>query len=440
MDNFLPQETILRKRDGLILADAEISAFIRGLTSGEVGEGQAAALAMATYFKGMTSDETVALTLAMRDSGKTLSWENLDGPVLDKHSTGGIGDKVSLILAPLVAAAGGYVPMISGRGLGHTGGTLDKLESIPGYTTRIPLDRFQTIVRETGCAIVGPTGEIAPADGRLYAIRDVTATVDIPPMIVASILSKKLAAGLDGLVMDIKAGSGAFMTSIEEARTLGSNLVQVARGAGLPCRAVLTDMNQCLGRQAGNSLEVLEAIDMLRGHGVDPRLETVTLTLASELLLLGRLARTADEASQKIRHALDDGSAAERFAKMVRGLGGPSDLLDRPERYLPKAKLQQPVFLKGEGRIVRIDTKALGMAVIELGGGRRRPEDGIDHRAGLQNIQQIGEMVGSEQPFAYVHAADEATADCAIRRIQAAVELGDAGTSNMISPVIERIS
>ncbi|MDH3658747.1 MAG: thymidine phosphorylase, partial [Alphaproteobacteria bacterium] len=233
----LPQEIIRKKRDGATLDPADIQTFIKGLTDGSVTEGQAAAFAMAVFFNGMTSEETVALTLVMRSSGTVLDWRDLDGPVLDKHSTGGIGDKVSLILAPLIAAIGGYVPMISGRGLGHTGGTLDKLDSIPGYDSRVALERLRFAVREVGCAIVGQTAELAPADGRLYAIRDVTATVDIAPMIVASILSKKLAAGLSCLVMDVKVGSGAFLPSIEQARALASDLITVAEGAGLPCRA-----------------------------------------------------------------------------------------------------------------------------------------------------------------------------------------------------------
>ena len=279
----------------------------------------------------MQAEETVALTLAMRDSGSTLSWQDLGGPVLDKHSTGGIGDKVSLILAPLIAAIGGYVPMISGRGLGHTGGTLDKLDSIPGYDSRVALERLRFAVREAGCAIVGQTAELAPADGRLYAIRDVTATVDIAPMIVASILSKKLAAGLDGLVMDVKVGSGAFLPSIKDAQSLASDLVTVAEGAGLPCKAVLTDMNQCLGHTAGNALEVGESIDFLTGGDAqdgkvrEPRLAAVTMALAARLAVLGGLAGDADEAGAKLTKALDEGRAAEHFQKMVTALGGPGE-------------------------------------------------------------------------------------------------------------------
>ena len=437
----LTQEIIKRKRDGLHLDPAEIEAFIRDLTAGDVSEGQAAAFAMAVFFNGMSTGETVALTLAMRGSGTTLSWQDqdLDGPVLDKHSTGGIGDKVSLILAPLIAAIGGYVPMISGRGLGHTGGTLDKLDSIPGYTTRVALERLRLAVREAGCAIVGQTAELAPADGRLYAIRDVTATVDVPPLIVASILSKKLAAGLGGLVMDVKVGTGAFMRSIEEAKALAGELVRVAEGAGLPCRAVLTDMNQCLGRTAGNALEVGEALAFLTGEEREPRLAAVTLTLAARLAERGGLARSADEAEEKLTAALDDGRAAERFQRMVTALGGPADLLDRYGKHLPSAPIRRPVILDGKGCVTAIDARALGLAIVELGGGRTRPEDAVDPRVGLSSVLGIGDEVGKDRPFAVVHAASEADAERAVERVKAAVTLGDMAPAFEISPILGEI-
>ena len=434
---FITQEIIKKKRDGGSLDASEIEAFIQGLTAREVTEGQAAALAMAVFFEGMSSDETVALTLAMRDSGKTLSWPDLDGPVLDKHSTGGIGDKVSLILAPLIAAIGGYMPMISGRGLGHTGGTLDKLDSIPGYQSTPDVDGFQRVVGKVGCAIVGQTAALAPADRRLYAIRDVTATVDVPPMIVASILSKKLAAGLDGLVMDVKVGSGAFMRTVGEARALAGDLVTVAEGAGLPCKAVLTDMNQCLGHTAGNTLEVAEAIAFLTGEEMEPRLATVTLTLAARLAEQGGLARNADEAMAKLTAALDDGRAAERFGQMVQALGGPADLVDRPDGHLPIAPVQRPAVLEGEGRITAIDARALGLAIIELGGGRTRPEDMIDPRVGLSAVLGIGEEVSKGRPFAMVHAASEADVERAIRRLNTAVTLGKGPSARSCSPIVD---
>ncbi|MDF1793550.1 MAG: thymidine phosphorylase, partial [Thalassobaculaceae bacterium] len=327
----LPQETIRAKRDGQVLPVEAIAAFIDGLTDGSVGEGQAAAFAMAVFFQGLDAGERAALTRAMADSGTVLRWQGLDGPVLDKHSTGGVGDKISLMLAPIVAACGGYVPMISGRGLGHTGGTLDKLDSIPGYRTGPDLETFQRVVRETGCAIIGQTDDLAPADRRLYAIRDVTATVESAPLITASILSKKLAAGLDGLVMDVKCGSGAFMDDLAKARGLADALAETARAAGLPTVALITDMNQVLGRTAGNALEVADAVAFLTGAEREPRSLEVTLALAGAMLAQGRLAESPEAGQTLARRALEDGRAAEVFGQMVAALGGPGDLLERPE-------------------------------------------------------------------------------------------------------------
>ena len=434
----LPEEVIRKKRDGSALDQAEIEMFIQGLTEGEVTDAQAAALAMAVFFKGMSAEETVALTLAMRGSGERLSWKGLDGPVLDKHSTGGIGDKVSLILAPLIAAVGGYVPMISGRGLGHTGGTLDKLDSIPGYTTRVALERLQEVVGDVGCAIVGQTAELAPADGKLYAIRDVTATVDIRPMIVASILSKKLAAGLDALVMDVKVGSGAFMPAIEDARALAADLVSVAEGAGLPCRALLTDMSQCLGWTAGNALEVREAIDLLTGEEVSAPLREVTLALAAELIGLGGLAETGEKALSMVTDALEDGRAAEQFQRMVQALGGPADLLEHPEKHLPEAPVQRAVGLDGEGHIAAIDGRQLGLAIIGLGGGRTRPDDPIDPSVGLSAVLGIGDVIEKNRPFAIIHAANDADVDRALTTIRDAVVLREKPPSVRPSPILER--
>lgn len=433
----LPQEIIKKKRDSNTLDPAEIAAFITALTNDDVSEGQAAAFAMAVFFNGMDRDETVALTQAMMASGTKLEWGDLDGPVLDKHSTGGIGDKVSLILAPIIAAVGGYVPMISGRGLGHTGGTLDKLDSIPGYNTTPDLDRFRKSVREVGCGIIGQTPDLAPADGKLYAIRDVTATVDVPPLIVASILSKKLAAGLNGLVMDVKVGSGAFMTTIDDARKLAAELVTVANAAGLPCRALLTDMSQCLGRTAGNALEVQEAIDVLTKRDTDGRLKTVTHRLAAALIELGRLAKTPVEAKAMAEKVLDDGSAAVCFQRMVTALGGPTDFLEKPEKYLPKARVKRPVFLNESGWISEIDTRAIGLAVIQLGGGRKRPEDKIDHSVGLCDVLGLGDQIDNQTPFAQVHAASDQDADLAIQQIQRAIRITDTPASAPSSPILD---
>ncbi len=420
----LPQEIIRRKRDGQALDAAEIAFFVEGLTAGRITEGQVAALAMAVFFNGMARAEIVALTRAMTNSGRRLSWDDLDGPVVDKHSTGGVGDKVSLILAPVIAACGAYVPMISGRGLGHTGGTLDKLDSIPGYDTAPDVDGLRRVVRAAGCAIIGQTGDLAPADRRLYAIRDVTATVETIPLLTSSILSKKLAAGLDALVMDVKVGSGAFLPTLEATRDLATTLVEVANGAGLRCSALLTDMDQCLGRTAGNALEVREAIDALTGRGFEPRLREVTLALAAELLAL---AGDAADARARVERALDSGAAAERFGRMVSALGGPGDLLERrPARYLPAAPVRRPVDLAAGGFVAAIDVRALGLAVVTLGGGRQRPTDPIDHAVGLTEVRGVGEPVGRDQPFAVVHARSDAAAAAAIARIQSAVVVTDA--------------
>jgi thymidine phosphorylase len=429
----LPQEIIRKKRDGGVLDAGEIAFFVEGLSAGRISEGQAAAFAMAVYFHGMTRAETVALTLAKAASGTRLSWDGL-GPVVDKHSTGGIGDKVSLVLAPILAACGAYVPMISGRGLGHTGGTLDKLDSIPGYDTAPSVERLRTAVRTAGCAIIGQTADLAPADRRLYAIRDVTATVESMPLIVASILSKKLAAGLDALVMDVKVGSGAFLPSLDAARDLARNLVEVAGEAGLPCRALLTDMNQCLGHSAGNALEVHEAIGLLTGARKDARLHEVTLALSAELLLMGKLGANAGDARARVQRALESGAAAERFARMVGALGGPHDLVERPARHLAAPVLRRPVHLPRAGTIGRIDARALGLAIVALGGGRTHPADAIDHAVGLSEVLGPGERVGADRPFAIVHARTEAGLEAAARAIKAAVSVVEEAPTP--SPVI----
>ena len=426
---FLPQEFIRRKRDGGAVSAEDIDSYIRGVTDGSVTEGQVAAFSMAVFFQGMSLDERVALTRAMTHSGDVLDWsgKGLDGPVLDKHSTGGIGDNVSLILGPIVAACGGYVPMISGRGLGHTGGTLDKLDSIPGYRSQPDVETLERVVRATGCAIIGATGDIAPADKRIYAIRDVTGTVESLDLITASILSKKLAAGLGGLVMDVKFGSGAFAAAFEDAGALAESLVTVAEGAGLPTVALLTDMNQVLGRAAGNALEVKESIDLLTGQSVDPRLSEVTLALTAELLCLGGLAETVEEGLGRARQALADGSAAERFGRMVAALGGPADILEESDRHLTAAPLRRDVFPEAEGIVTGVDARAVGVAIVAIGGGRAAPEDVIDHAVGLTDVAAIGEAVGpGTKPLATVHARDDAQADRAAAMLRNAYTLGDA--------------
>ena len=423
----LPQEIIRRKRDGHALAEEEIAFFLNAVAEGSVGEGQIAAFAMAVFLRGMSRDETVGLTRHMTRSGTTLDWRghDLPGPVLDKHSTGGVGDKVSLVLAPIVAACGGFVPMISGRGLGHTGGTLDKLGAIPGYRADPEPAHFRRVVREAGCAIIGQTEDLAPADRRLYAVRDVTATVESIPLITASILSKKLAAGLDALVMDVKCGSGAFAGTPAMARELAESIVAIGEGAGLPTRALITDMDQPLGTSAGNALEVAEAAAYLEGRA-DPRLHELTMALAGEMLALGGLVPDSAAGRAKAAAARDSGRAREAFARMVAALGGPADFLDRPRAHLPRAAVIRPCPAPRAGAIARMDTRAIGLAILALGGGRRRTEDAIDPSVGLDEIRGLGETVGRGEPIAFVHAADEAGAAAAIAALQAAVEIADA--------------
>jgi thymidine phosphorylase len=410
----LTAELIRRKRDGGELSADEISFLVGGIADGSVSDAQVGALAMAILLRGMNSKERIALTGAMTRSGAVLDWSDarLTGPVLDKHSTGGVGDKVSLLLAPIVAACGGAVPMISGRGLGHTGGTLDKLESIPGYDTAPDPAAFRRAVQRAGCAIVGQTAELAPADRRLYAIRDATGTVESIHLIVASILSKKLAAGLDALVMDVKVGSGAFMPRLENARELAGAIVEVARGNGLPTSALITDMDRVLGRTAGNAVEVRESVAALTGASVDPRLRDVTLALCAELLVLGGIAGDASVARASAEHALDSGAAAERFAAMVAELGGPSDFLEAPSKHLPTAAVRVEVFPASPGIVERVDVREVGLAVVALGGGRVRESDPVDHSVGLTDVAAPGERVGpGERPLAVVHAADSDAAE-----------------------------
>jgi thymidine phosphorylase len=422
-----PAEIIRVQRDGGTLSAAQIAAFVQGLVDGSWSEGQVAAMAMAILLRGMDRAETVLLTQAMTHSGEVLSWADagFDGPILDKHSTGGVGDKVSLMLAPLVAACGGVVPMISGRGLGHTGGTLDKLEALPGYGITPDRALLLKTLREAGCAIVGASSALAPADRRLYAIRDVTATVESVPLITASILSKKLAAGLQGLVLDVKVGSGAFVPTLQEARVLARSLVDVARGAGLPARALLTDMNQVLGTTAGHALEVQETLDYLSGTAREPRLHAVTLALAAQMLHLGGLAASVETGQALAEGALASGAAAERFAQMVAALGGPPDVFKAAG--LQPAPVQRTVPAPRAGVLAALDVRALGWAVVALGGGRRLASDRVDPRVGLSRVIGLGTALQAGNPLAVVHAADAASADAAVRAVLAAATLAEPG-------------
>ncbi len=421
----LPQEIIRRKRDGLPLSREDVREFIAGLTAGTISEGQVAAFAMAVFFKGMRAEEAVGLTLAMRDSGSVLRWD-LPGPVVDKHSTGGIGDNVSLMLAPMLAACGCYVPMISGRGLGHTGGTLDKLDSIPGYATQPDLALLRKVVKGTGAAIIGQTADLAPADKRLYGIRDVTATVESVPLITASILSKKLAAGLEYLVLDVKTGSGAFMASRKDAVVLAKSLVNVANGAGLKTSALITDMDEPLASCAGNAVEVQNAVDYLTGTHRDPRLHEVTLALGGELLVLAKRAKNTDAARIMLEKSLAKGEAAERFQRMVAALGGPANFMEKASAYLPQAPIVRPILAKKAGKVARIATRNLGLAVIELGGGRRVASDKIDHAVGLTALAGKGQQLAKGEAIAMIHARDEASFDRAAAIVAKAYEFGAA--------------
>ena len=422
----LAQEIIRRKRDGHPLERTHIDAFVRGLVDHSWSDAQAAAMAMAFFLEGMSHDETRALTEAMTRSGTVLQWSHsFPGPILDKHSTGGVGDKVSLVLAPLVAACGGVVPMISGRGLGHTGGTLDKLDSIPGYRTTVARGAFEAALRKAGCAIVGATDEIAPADRRLYAIRDVTATVESIPLICASILSKKLAEGLDAMVLDIKVGNGAFATDLAFARAMASTLTDVASSSGLRTTAWITDMNQVLGRTCGNAVEVMEAVRFLRGEERDPRLAHVIRTLSAELLVLGGLEPNIDAALARIDAALADGRAAEHFARMIHALGGPADFVEHAAQHLPAAPVRRPLAAPRGGWVKCMATRDLAIACIELGGGRHKADDRIDHRVGFTQVAAPGDRVEAGEPLAVVHAASERDAEDAMALLAKVFDIAD---------------
>ncbi len=424
----LPQEIIRKKRDGHELSAEEIAFITRGISDESLSEGQVASFAMSVFFRGMTVEERVAMTLGLVKSGVTLDWHDfaLPGPIVDKHSSGGVGDKVSLVLVPIVTACGLFVPMISGRGLGHTGGTLDKLSSISGYDVQPDVTTFQRVVRDVGCAIIGQTDDLAPADRRLYAVRDVTSSVESIPLIVSSILSKKIAAGLGGLVMDVKCGSGAFCDTEAMARDLAQSLVAVANRAGLPTTALVTDMDRVLGRNVGNALEVGEAVAYLRGEGTrDPRLHDVVMALAGEMLVLSGLAASAAAGRARAEAALEDGRAAEKFARMVAALGGPDDFLDKPHHYLARASVVKPCTAGRSGYVTGMNAREVGIAVVSLGGGRSHADDAIDPSVGLTDMVEVGGPVRAGAPLCLVHAATDAEADAAIALVRDAVRIGE---------------
>ena len=418
-------DVIRKKRDGGELSDEEIQFFVDGLADNSLPAEQVSSLAMAIFLNSMSFDEAAKLTLAMASSGTVLEWDadNYRGPIVDKHSTGGVGDKVSFMLAPIVAACGCHVPMISGRGLGHTGGTTDKAESIPGYNATPTLGIFRETVLRTGCAIIGQTEDLAPADRRFYAIRDVTGTVESVPLITASILSKKIAAGLQGLVMDVKVGSGAFMETPERARELATSIIGTAARAGLKTHALITDMNEVLGTTAGNALEVGESVLFLRNEKQDPRLREVVLALSAEMLVVGGKETDREAALARCGEALASGRAADVFAQMVTALGGPDDFMDKHAAHLPTAPVVRPVHAKGI--VAQMDTRAIGNAIIELGGGRREVGQALDLAVGFSDVASIGTRLGGNRPLAIVHAASDEAARAAEKSLLAAVTLGD---------------
>jgi thymidine phosphorylase len=417
-------DVIRAKRDGNELSDEQIQFLVDGLADQSIPAEQISSLAMAIFLNSMSFDEAAKLTSAMAFSGTVLDWsgEGLDGPIVDKHSTGGIGDKVSFMLAPIAAACGCYVPMISGRGLGHTGGTTDKAESIPGYNTAPGFEKFKEVVRTAGCAIIGQTADLAPADRRFYAIRDVTSTVESVPLITASILSKKTAAGTEYMVMDVKTGSGAFMETLERAREMAETIIATAARTDMKVHALITDMNQVLGTTAGNALEIAEAVEYLRNDHREARLDSVTLNLCAEMLIVSGIETDRDKALTRCDEAVTSGRAAEIFSVMCAELGGPSDFIDKAGSYLAKAPVVRPVY--SSGILTKIDVRAVGNAIIELGGGRRAVGEPLDLSVGLSQVAPIGTLLDAEKPLALIHAASEDDAAQAEQSLLAACETG----------------
>ena len=404
----IPQEIIRSKRDKNKLSNEEIKIFVDGIISGEFSDSQIAAMSMAILLNGMDKEETAELTRCMTHSGEILTWKDLSNPelVCDKHSTGGVGDKVSLILAPILAACGLYVPMISGRGLGHTGGTLDKFDSIPGYNTQPDIETFKQVVKSVGCAIIGQTPSLAPADKKLYSIRDIVGTVESLPLITSSILSKKIASGLNSLVLDVKVGNGSFNTTEEIARNLANSLVSVAQDAGIKCEAILTDMNQVLGHSAGHALEMKESIEYLTNSFKNPRLEKITNELATSLLVQS-CDCSKEEAILKINSAVNSGKAAEKFEMMVSALGGDKNFLSNYNNLLGSSKFRGDILSNKEGYVTKIKTRKLGLILIEIGGGRKKITDKIDYSVGFINVTSLNDEIQSGKPLLSVYTKNE---------------------------------
>ncbi len=431
-----PQYVIARKRDGHALTPDEIAAFVRGATDSSWADYQLSAMLMAVFLRGMDTAETAALTGAMMRSGFVADLSNVKLPKADKHSTGGVGDKISLHLAPMAAACGVAVPMISGRGLGHTGGTLDKLEAIPGFRVDLTFAEYRAQLEAIGLALIGQTAELAPADKKLYALRDVTGTVESIPLICASILSKKLAEGTDVLVGDVKFGRGAFMKDRADARWLGQTLVSVAKAMGTPMRAVLTSMEQPLGRAVGNALEVAESIDCLNGRGPADTME-VTFALGEQMLLLAKVAKTPAEARQKLAAGIASGAALEKFRQMISAQGGDARVIDEPSR-LPQAKMKVPLVSLRAGFVCEVDAMGVALAALRLGAGRAKAEDKIDHAVGVSDLVKIGERVEAGAPLGVIHANDEGALRQAKAMLAKAIVVGDApaATPKLIDEIV----
>jgi thymidine phosphorylase len=428
----IPQEIIRRKRDKKVLSKEEISLFVKGLTDGSFSDSQVAAMSMAIFLNGMIPEETINLTEAMTTSGETINWAGVVDTdlVCDKHSTGGVGDKTSIILAPILAACGLFVPMISGRGLGHTGGTLDKFDSISGYNTQPDLDTFKRVVKEVGCAIIGQTANLAPADKKLYSIRDIVGTVESLPLITSSILSKKIASGLRTLVLDVKVGNGSFNNTIDIARDLSHSLVRVAQGAGLQCEAIITDMNQVLGKSAGHILEISECVTFLKNQEKETRLEKITYELIASILMMSQKL-SKEVALEKINSVMSNGEAAEKFEKMVHALGGPSDILSSHEKHLKINAIKKDIFSTKSGWVEKIKTRDLGLILIELGGGRKQATDKINFNVGYNNILRVGDKVDPSLPLLSVYTKSEDDYENVRKKIQDCFIITDSEISEL---------
>jgi pyrimidine-nucleoside phosphorylase len=437
-----PQDIIRKKRDGGELSRAEIAFFVSGVTSGEVAEYQISAWLMAVFLNGMTDAEQSALTAEMLHSGEILDFSDISKPKADKHSTGGVGDKTSLLIAPMAAAAGVCVPMISGRGLGHTGGTLDKLESIPGYRVNLSLKEFRVALEAVGFAMNGQTAEIAPADKKLYAMRDATATVEAIPLIVASIISKKGAAGLGSMVIDVKTGSGAFMREPAKAKQLAHALVKTGNDLGIRSQALITDMNQPLGRAVGHSLEVLECVKLLRGEieeGAKPVLD-LSIELAARMVLLAKLETGIEAARKRVKRVHESGAALETFRRNVEAQSGDAGVGDDPQSVLPLTDKAFPVESPRSGFVTQVDTAEVGYAIAEAGGGRVRIEDKIDPRVGFVGDVKIGDEVRAGDSLGVVFCDDTNRGQAAAARIQASYKIGDEAPQRpeLIKEVIDK--